>query len=668
MLLTSARIKTFKSIEDSGQVPLDSHVTVLVGQNESGKTAFLQALHKAESISDEAAYDVIEDYPRKSLNEYERQHARNPATVVELTYQLQNSEIEEINSQLGVELSEKFSFTVNHLYNNTTTITITVPENPYVEQVLSGATLTSEIKAKASQATTVRELLTTLESSDLNTEETSFFEELKTKFGTVMDSWHNMVVAHHVYFNYLKKRTPKFLYFDDYYLLPGKINLPSLQERVNDSKENKKPLADKDKTVMSLLRMANVQLADLTGATGYEKGKAKLEGISNSITDQIFKYWTQNPNLDVEFDIRPDPKDQAPYDEGNNLYIRIRNRRHRVTVPFSQRSKGFIWFFSFIVWFDSIKQQLGTKDELILLLDEPGLSLHALAQADLLRYIDTLADEHQVVYTSHSPFMIHSDRLHQVRTVQDVEKGGTKVSANVSASDPATIFPLQAALGYTLAQNLFISKRNLLVEGPADLIYLRFFSSLLEQSGRAYLREDVTVVPVGGLDKLATFVALLRGNELELVVVHDYANRPDPHLESLVREKIIREKQVLNYAMFRDATAAGGTSSAPATLQSTDVEDLISVDLYLNLFNGAYKTQLAGKEIKESDLPPGNRIVDRIEKYLAASSIKLRPSGGYNHYLVASYMASNPPTSVDADTLNRFDNLFKTVNGLYTND
>src|SRR5207253_372115 len=151
-----------------------------------------------------------------------------------------------------------------------------------------------------------------------------------------------------------------------------------------------------------------------------------------------------------------------------NLYLRIKNRRHRgVSTPFQQRSRGFIWFFSFLVWFDSVQHQLqletnGEPAELILLLDEPGLALHALAQADFLRYIDELARKHQVLYTTHSPFMVHSDRLHQVRVVEDKVKVGTVISDNVSGSDPRTIFPLQAALGWTIAQNLFISERNLL--------------------------------------------------------------------------------------------------------------------------------------------------------------------------------------------------------------
>ena len=165
----------------------------------------------------------------------------------------------------------------------------------------------------------------------------------------------------------------------------------------------------------------------MTSEEGYENSKAKLEAIGLTITHQVFEYWRQNKELAVEFDIKADPKDQAPFNSGKNLYIRVKNLRHGVTVPFDQRSKGFIWFFSFMVWFSAVEVRVGTDKELILLLDEPEISLHALAQSDFLAYIDTLAESHQIIYTTHSPFMVESDHLDEVRVVEDRPKEGTKV-------------------------------------------------------------------------------------------------------------------------------------------------------------------------------------------------------------------------------------------------
>lgn len=659
MQLTKVHITLFKSIDDSNEVTIEPDVTALVGQNESGKTAFIEALNKANSADKDVAYKYIEDYPRKGLTDYEECHEKKPATVAYLTYTLSENEIQFINEELEFPLLEGLEFTITRKYNNTNAIGLNIPSSlseNYVKYLVNSSPLPKETKDNLSGVKTLEEIFEHLQGLDLNTESSDWFNNLSKKFNLPK----GQILSYYIWQNYLSPNIPKFVYFDEYQFLPGKVNLPTLQQR-EQSPSLTNSLTNEDKTVLALLRLAKIDIGDLITPNGYETSKARLEGISNSITDKIFEYWTQNQDLEVEFDIKEDPNDIAPFNSGKNLYIRIRSRRHRVTVPFNQRSKGFIWFFSFLVWFESIKQQTGINGDLVLLLDEPGLNLHALAQADLLRYIDHLAKSHQIIYTTHSPFMVHSDRIHQVRTVVDLAKEGTKVSDNISGSDPKTIFPLQAALGYTIAQNLFISKKNLLVEGPADLIYLKLFSSILDQKGKESLRDDITIVPVGGLDKLATFVALLGGNELKLVVLHDYAKKPDAKLESLVQQKLIRERNILHYAMFRN-----GSSPKNTNFLGSDVEDMMSDNFYLSTFNKSFSDKLNGLQITIKDLPNGDRIVEKIERYLKTNGIQLRPSGGFNHYTVANYLASNPvvPSKVDKTTISTFEQLFKQVNEL----
>lgn len=255
--------------------------------------------------------------------------------------------------------------------------------------------------------------------------------------------------------------------------------------------------------------------------------------------------------------------------------------------------------------------------------------------------------------------MVHSDRLRQVRVVEDRDKIGTVISENVNDSDPRTIFPLQAALGWTIAQNLFINERNLLVEGPSELIYLKMLSFALEQAGKEGLREDVTIVPVGGLDKVATFIALLGASGLQLAVFHDYSGTPEQKLMDMTRQKLIPPKSILNASQFRDLKNPGvnGTSS--------DIEDLFDIKFYLDQFSKAFEKQLAAKIPTEADLPAGDRIVERIERWLKANAILLRPSGGFNHYAVAAFVGSHPPKSFPADTLKRFEALFGKINSLY---
>lgn len=651
MKLAQAHITKYKSIEDSTPVGIDKNVTVLVGVNEAGKSAFLESLYKANSVLDGSKYNEVFDYPRKDWLAYKRRTDKDQSSVVAvLEYELDDEEVEAIENDLGEDVLTGQVFTETHYINNTSTLAIPTKEKTYVERLVKDATMSEGLRAKLAGLETISQLIDALDNETLTGDDEDFSSEIQAKFKITGGTWHSRM-AHYVWREYIKPKVPAFLYFSDYNILPGKINIPYLR----DAKAN--GTADEGlKTALGLLEMANITMEELENPDSYEEIKAELEAVSLDISNKVFNYWQQNKQLQVEFDVKEDPNEEAPFDNGANLYIRVKNLEHGVSVPFDQRSKGFVWFFSFIVWFNSVQNRIGTDKELVLLLDEPGLSLHGLAQADFLHYIDDLSKGHQILYTTHSPFMIDSEKLHQVRTVEDVKGKGTVVSGSLSSTDKRTLFPLQAGLGYSLAQNLFIGTKNALVEGPADLIFWKYFSALLEQDGRTSLDDSTVIVPTGGLDKIATFVSLLTGNHLEMAVVHDYEGSSDQRLQDLIQSKIIKDKQVMNYAQFRD----------PANLKPSDVEDMISEDLYLSIFNAAFAKQLNGTTIAAKDLPKGDRMTQRIEQYLVAKKISLRPSGGYNHYLVASHLAANPLSkkSIDVDTLNRFEALFKAVNSL----
>lgn len=661
MILVSADIGPFRSINTVQTIEIDPEVTVFVGMNEAGKTVVLKALQKCDDALGEDQFNVIEDYPRKDLTTYNKKHATIPATVATLTYRLDDSEVAAVNSKLHTALPEGFEFSLEHRYDNKTYITLSTDESPVLDDLRKK--LSTDAAKAVESATRFKDLPQKLAGIELTSADSTILEEINTRIAAAGANW-SSVVSMEVY-KQVSSRIPKFLYFSEYDLLPGKMNLADLAQRVTNAKSDPKQLQPKHRAVLALLRMADVAVADLSAPSGYEELKAKIEGVSINLTDQVMEFWRQNEDLEVEVDIKADPSDEGPFKNGPNLYLRIKNRRHRgVSTPFDQRSRGFIWFFSFLVWFDSVQQQLepiggNASKRLILLLDEPGLALHALAQADFLRYIDSLASEHQVLYTTHSPFMVHSDRLHQVRLVEDRKVEGSVISDNLMGADSRTIFPLQAALGWTIAQNLFISERNLLVEGPSELNYLQTASALLEASGGGGLRDDITIVPTGGLDNLATFVSLLNASGLQLAILHDYKGSPEQKLTGLVRDKLLSGKAVFNASQFRDLSAIG-TDGRPS-----DIEDLLPIGLYLEYFNSAFTKQLGDKKLTEADLGAGDRVILRIEAYLKANSISLRPSGGYNHYLPSTKFAATPPDALDTDTAARFRAMFARINAVY---
>ncbi len=424
------------------------------------------------------------------------------------------------------------------------------------------------------------------------------------------------------------------MYFDEYYELPSKIDLETIGTSTTQDA----------KTAKALLELADVDLDDLTNPDTYEDFKAELEATSSEITQHIFKYWKNNTGLRVQFDIEKEENRNYPNNIKKYLNIRVWSDKHHISLPLSNRSKGFNWFFSFIVWFSRIQED--KSNEYILLLDEPGLNLHAAAQADLLNFLDDLSKEYQIIYTTHSPFMVPHNSLERVRTVYE-SKDGTTIKDAIEEKDSDTLFPLQAALGYDIAQNLFINKNNLLVEGVSDLIYLTMMSSILEESGLQGIRDDITIVPVGGLDKVTSFISLLKGQNLNIVCALDTFTdqKGKARLNSLIEQKIIKDKSIL---FFNEFSRNVGNIA--------DLEDLFSIEEYLKFFNSAFDEY---DDIAASVIDANKPVIQQINKIIGKSR--------YNHYrpsMTASKLGLSKG-DFSQETIERFENLFKQINSLF---
>ncbi len=423
MKLIKARVTDYKSIEDSGWVRIDP-VTCLVGKNEAGKTAFLQALEKIKPIEGvNADFDYELEYPRKALNAYKKKHASSPAVAVEAAYELDDGDIAAIEADFGAGALSDREITVRKDYANATKYVIPYDEPAIVKHLVGRAGLPAELAARLSKAASCAELHAAV---------TALGDEPPQAANIIVEmaSWRGGKVGCALIDRHVSPRMPSFFYFDDYSIMEGRIAVSALKAR-RDSEQ----LDEADRTFLALLGLVGVTLEEFESQDNRERLIASLEAAGNTISDELFEFWTQNRQLAVVFDLAgPDAAAGPPYNESTNLQIRIRNDRHRVTVPFDQRSRGFVWFFSFLAYFSQLKQE--RKDDLILLLDEPGLSLHATAQGDFLRFIaDRLAPDHQVIYTTHSPFMIDARKLDQVRTVVDRDDVGTVISEDVFRAD-----------------------------------------------------------------------------------------------------------------------------------------------------------------------------------------------------------------------------------------
>lgn len=202
-----------------------------------------------------------------------------------------------------------------------------------------------------------------------------------------------------------------------------------------------------------------------------------------------------------------------------------------------------------------------------------------------------------------------------------------------------------------LAQTLFIGPNSLIVEGVSDLIYLPTIGGALSASGRESLSPDWTITPVGGSDKIPTFVALLGSQKkLKVATLIDYQKKDHQTIENLYKKKLLARKNVHTFAQYTGKTEA-------------DIEDMFDPQFYLDLVNEEYKNDLP-KKIELKDLGKHPRILVNVEEWLRANPLK---SGGFNHYRPARYLAENMGSfgpKLDKPTLDRFEACYKALNAL----
>lgn len=651
MKLKEIKIHKYKSIESDQTVEIEDDITVLVGMNESGKTAALESIAKTNYFQDDNKFlfYTTHDYPRREKKKMDK-CGKTPKAIT-CTFQLTESEKNSIESDIGEGIIESDIFTVTTKYDNTDSWgTIKLNTSKFIEIKVEELGISS--KAIIDKLTAIRN---SEGMSNLIEEykDEKYKESLKTLAPYFANKWKwsgTTPLEEYVTREHLKPNLPKYLYYDEYYSLPSRISIEKLDEAELEEEELK--------TAKALLELADLNTKEILEADDFEDFIAELEATEATISDELFEYWSTNKNLNIEFKIETVEKTEERNVRINQnqigkavdthivehiLDIRVKNSRTRVSLPLKNRSKGFNWFFSFLVWFKKIQED--RNSDYIILLDEPGLNLHASAQNDLLKFLENLSKNYQIIYTTHSPFMIHSNQLKRVRTVLET-KEGTKISDSIQEKDPNTLFPLQAALGYDIAQNLYISEKNLLVEGVSDLIYLQTISGLLQEAGKESIRDDITIVPTGGLEKVATFISLLRGANLNIVCLLDSYSDPKgkAKMEKLIRDKIIHQKNIRYFDEFISQSKA-------------DFEDLFTKSDYLKLFNPAFG--------EFADISVGD-LDSRIERIILQVNQKISRDN-FNHYRPANQLAKMGVdiSFFEEETINNFEGMVKEINKMF---
>ena len=541
MRLSHIRVQNYKVIGDTAVVPIDTSVTALVGINESGKTAILKALWKSNNAAGEE-FDKQLDYPRSRWST-ERKKSQ---FVTFLTYALDESQQAELKACFPVALDPApLNFVLETWYDGETKTGQRIRFEEHVEAACSANSLNArnvinavaeELKKFAGSGDDVVDSARRSAVSKLNDKEPIWHKgncEALQAFEKTVETWIAAAAERSDHGEaqrseltslvelaqkgdpgaaareWAKKSLPIFIYFSDYGQLQTRIHLPTYIRQTNEAH-----VPQLVRTQRALFKWSGIDPEEilLLGAAKrsgeddkevqrrLDKRRTLLESASFNLTGEWADWWI--PGTKHQLHLTAD---------GEYLVLNVSDSKNPFQIPFEERSQGFQWFFSFYLVFlvESERAHAGA----ILLLDEPGLHLHPMMQTKLVGLFDRVAKQNQILYSTHLPFLVDGNHLERVRTVylSKEEPPKTVVSPDPCAGgDRDTLFPLQAALGYSIAQTLFLGKRTVIVEGVTDYLLIKTLSVCCKgHSGWEQLHSDVVLVPAGGTSRLMPLASIM---------------------------------------------------------------------------------------------------------------------------------------------------------------
>lgn len=574
MRLRSARIQKFRSIRDTGWFDTESDKTILVGPNEAGKSAILQALQQINPPAGVAGFDALRDYPRSEYNDITTGAvASADVAVVAAKFALEAEDL----AELPPGYADATYTYIKYLDNHTSYAIEGGPPRPIIDDLLrkklarlaahadkqysgdSDKTPSKTLEAATaewrdgiyltvSQAESLRGWLDSIVAlvDETNNEEEARYDSLVAASKAPADEESALAA--------LARRLPVFVLFNNYFRVRPLIHLEHLAARIEQNTLDDAQYDYGNKCLMSLLgfsardlsnlgRAPEPSTSDISALQVYrdqlDRRTYQLNAASVRLTSEIREVW--NPDLE-----RAEADRLRVQADGQYLKVVVEDDLG-VEIELDQRSEGYQWLVSFFVVF--FAEAINKHANAILLLDEPGLSLHGLKQRDFRATISKLAAKNQTIYTTHSPFLVGPDELDIVRVVEMTDRTvGTRVHTSVTATDPASLLPLQEALGYDLAQSLFVQQRNLVLEGLTDYWYVEATAQLLHEEGLASLNDKIAMHPVDGAGKVVYYATILHSNKLKVAALldsdtsGDHAANQEILVHTLGNKNILRTK------------------------------------------------------------------------------------------------------------------------------
>src|SRR5437899_428969 len=597
MRLRKFRVRAFRCIHDSGEIKVGD-LAAFVGKNESGKTAILEALtllNKDAKVSELDLCDEMSGELKSELNLVEGNFElseKETALIQEKFPNLQDikririyrsNKSPKVQYDFGeIKISGEASKRLNSWENFVDRI------QDFVAAMPNPVKIRLDTKFLSSPPPRTRDVFMNMMAEFNNnvyliaSEEQKVISEWKKIYQDLDSIFDNLLVGtseRSALENFIEDRLhPRFVYFSDYKKILGNIDLEEFLRETKGIRPKGLEYVeefDKAETVMNLFYLAELDVDKLEEVQNSPSRLIKLlHTASRKLSDRLNPAWKGDP---IHVELRWNP--------GNVLSVVISDVHKDGTVTntglLNRRAEGFKWTFSFIVNFAAETQRSELK-EAILLLDEPARNLHPTQQRGISDLLKNLAGSNQILYATHSPFMIFDYTPGNLLVVElDKRKHLSHIYYDYWNADDQTLTPILYGLSRGLVESIidreigYNSRPVIIVETMTDSMYLNAFDRFLKDPNLSM--NPLNIVPAYNKNSVLPLAIFYRNhgyNTFVLLVNTDQSRQ----ISTLLQANGFKSVQMIFFEL-------GGQ-----TKQS--IEDLIVDDDYLYAVNQTYEIKL----------------------------------------------------------------------------
>lgn len=670
--IESVQVRNFRSIINSGEINVDPKISTLVGPNEAGKTNFLEALkgfrtdkqYDEDDISfyiDQGDTDLdqvpivsmkISDVPLNILRHnlihagIDKDVEDEVDTVIikkyhDGRYEAELSEytglIDQIDKDRAKRVEDRIQQVVREYENiadfvrNKSSTDLDI-RSPYGLRSIGDQESAQIIQTRVD---TFREEVLDIE----NEVEDKIFSEIDDKVQKTRRLLSRIknesrpaarILADNVYNSAFKKGAD---------LIQDEVAIDDLQDGSTDTFYS---------DILSLAGIDPHSFHDINP----KKRHDKKHKAADQLEEGFNRYWPREDDVGFELSFG-----------GDTVSLHITDDSESTDLA-THRSTGFRHFLSFY-----IRLIASSGDELednLLLLDGPGIHLHPEGQKKLKEALENLAEDNQVVYSTHSPFMIDANHVEQIRIFrQDTEEGTQIITDLDEAAQTETevdvLAPVRTSIGANFADTLFASSANILVEGYTDKRYIEALSEIFQRQEGPTIDYETNIITVDG-SKADYLAKILEAENYEYVILLDSDQSGRNRRKSLIDRGINQEKILI----LKDS------------IDRYENETEVTIeDLFSNEFYGKQVAQVHD-EIEISDIQEAvnegsgeivERIVGRLKELKGRDRIN---DGSYSKGdvadLISDKIANEEIVQEDLrdETVENFRNLINGLNSKLT--